>query len=110
MGELFGSQPAMPRPHPIALSLWGRLGFSLNRLQEKLWVKPLLLCLVSLLAVGLAALVDRLAPAAPLPEISADTLETLLQIISSSMLVIAVFPAASMLSAYASAASVATAR
>ncbi|MFQ6539101.1 MULTISPECIES: DUF2254 domain-containing protein [Aphanothece] len=100
----------MNRPHPIALSLWGRLVFALNRLGEKLWVKPLLLCLVSLLGVALAALADHLAPAAPLPEISADTLETLLRIISSSMLVIAVFAAGSMLSAYASAGTVATPR
>jgi uncharacterized membrane protein len=42
--------------------------------------------------------------------VSADTLETLLRIITSSMLVIAVFAAGSMLSAYASAGSVATPR
>jgi uncharacterized membrane protein len=100
----------MTRPHPYALSLQGRLAFALNRLREKLWVKPLLLCLVSVAGVGLAELNDRLAPAAVLPDISADTLETLLRIISSSMLVIAVFAAGSMLSAYASAGTVATPR
>jgi uncharacterized membrane protein len=100
----------LARHDPIALSLLGRLEFALNRLREKLWVKPLLLCLVSLVAVAVAHLADRLAPGLRLPDISADTLETLLRIISSSMLVIAVFAAGSMLSAYASAGSVATPR
>lgn len=100
----------LARHDPIALSLLGRLEFALNLLREKLWVKPLLLCLVSLVAVAVAHLADRLAPGLRLPDISADTLETLLRIISSSMLVIAVFAAGSMLSAYASAGSVATPR
>ncbi len=99
-----------PRHHPIALSLSSWLVFRLNRLREKLWVKPLALCLVSLLGVGLAHLADGVAPGAVLPDVSADTLETLLRIISSSMLVIAVFAAGSMLSAYASASTVATPR
>ncbi len=90
--------------------LRGRLTFTLNRLREKLWARPLMLCLVSLIGVGLAQLADQLFPSAPLPDVSADTLETLLRIITSSMLVIAVFAAGSMLSAYASAATVATPR
>lgn len=97
-------------PIPIAPGLRNRLTFTLNRLREKLWVRPLLLCLVSLIGVGLAHLADEFIPAAPLPDVSADTLETLLRIITSSMLVIAVFAAGSMLSAYASAGSVATPR
>jgi uncharacterized membrane protein len=100
----------MARHDPIALSLQGRLAFALNRLREKLWVKPLVLCLVSLGGVALARLADRLLPGLLLPDISVDTLETLLRIISSSMLVIAVFAAGSMLSAYASAGTVATPR
>ncbi|MBE9153809.1 DUF2254 domain-containing protein [Cyanobium sp. LEGE 06113] len=106
----FGPFPVTNPQHPITLSLRGRLAFALNRLGEKLWAKPLLLCLVSLLGVWLAYLADRLAPGLLLPDISADTLETLLRIISSSMLVIAVFAAGSMLSAYASAGSTATPR
>ena len=97
-------------PHPFTPGLKDRLAFTLNRLREKLWIRPLLLCLVSLIGVGLAQLADQLLPAAPLPDVSADTLETLLRIITSSMLVIAVFAAGSMLSAYASAATVATPR
>ncbi|NQV11516.1 MAG: DUF2254 domain-containing protein [Cyanobacteria bacterium] len=91
-------------------ALRDRLTFTLNRLREKIWVRPLLLCLVSLIGVGLAHLADGLFPEAPLPNVSADTLETLLEIITSSMLVIAVFAAGAMLNAYASAASVATPR
>jgi uncharacterized membrane protein len=96
--------------HPLPPGLRDRLAFALNRLREKLWVRPLLLCLVSLLGVGVAQLADQYFPDAPLPNISPDTLETLLRIITSSMLVIAVFAAGSMLSAYASAAAVATPR
>lgn len=97
-------------PHPFTPGLKARLAFTLNRLREKLWIRPLLLCLVSLIGVGLAQLADQFFAAAPLPDVSADTLETLLRIITSSMLVIAVFAAGSMLSAYASAANVATPR
>ncbi len=96
--------------HLFATALRDRLEFTVNRLREKIWVRPLLLCLVSLIGVGLADLADFLLAAAPLPDISVDTLETLLRIITSSMLVIAVFAAGSMLTAYASAASVATPR
>lgn len=97
-------------PYLFIPGLRDRLSFAVNRLREKLWVRPLLLCVVSLIGVGLAHLADQLIPAAPLPDVSADTLETLLRIITSSMLVIAVFAAGSMLSAYASAGSVATPR
>lgn len=94
----------------IALSLWGRIGFLLNRMQEKLWVKPLILCGVSVLSVFLASLADWVGFPFRVPDISADSLETLLRIMSSSMLVIATFAVGSMLSAYASAASSATPR
>ena len=94
----------------IALSLWGRIGFLLNRLQEKLWVRPLILCGISVLSVFVASLADWLGFPFGVPDISADSLETLLRIISSSMLVIAVFAVGSMISAYASAANNATPR
>ncbi len=94
----------------FAPALQDRLDFTINRLREKIWVRPLLLCLVSLIGVGLAHLADYLIPSTSLPDVSADTLESLLRIITSSMLVIAMFAAGSMLTAYASAASVATPR
>lgn len=95
---------------PFAPGLRNRLAFTVNRLREKLWIRPLLLCVISLIGVGMAQLADQFFPTIAVPAISPDTLETLLRIITSSMLVIAVFAAGSMLSAYASAATVATPR
>ncbi len=86
-----------------------RWQFLLNRLGEQLWFKPLLMCLFSIAGAFLAAAAD-LVPARFVPEVSADSVETLLKIISSSMLVIATFAVGSMVSAYASASNSATPR
>ncbi len=77
--------------------------FWLNRLGERLWVKPLLVCLISIVAVFLALLADDQGLAPLVPDISTDSIEALLTIMSSSMLVIATFAVGSMLSAYTSA-------
>ncbi|MBT8433589.1 MAG: DUF2254 domain-containing protein [Gammaproteobacteria bacterium] len=87
-----------------------RWQFWLNRIGEKLWVKPLLMCVLSLVAALLASLADETIPAGYLPDISLESIQTLLTIISSSMLVIATFAVGSMVSAYASASVVATPR
>lgn len=87
-----------------------RIRFFLSRLGERLWVKPLFSCVLSIAAAFLARAADDTFPQSGLPDISADSLETLLSIISSSMLVIAVFAVGSMLSAYASASGSATPR
>ena len=87
-----------------------RIRFFLSQLGERLWVKPLFSCLLSIAAAFLARASDDAFPESGVPDISADSLETLLTIISSSMLVIAVFAVGSMLSAYASASSSATPR
>lgn len=87
-----------------------RIRFLLSRLGERLWVKPLFSCLLSIGAAFLARAADDAFPQTGLPDLSADSLETLLTIISSSMLVIAVFAVGSMLSAYSSASSLATPR
>jgi len=87
-----------------------RLRFFLNRASERLWVKPLLNCVLSILWVFLAKLADYSGAAALVPTISAESIETLLSIISSSMMVIATFAVASMVSAYASASNTATPR
>ena len=86
-----------------------RWQFILNRLGEQLWVKPLLMCLVSIAGAFLAATADLLPPRF-VPDVSADSVETLLKVISSSMLVIATFAVGSMVSAYASAGQSATPR
>ncbi len=72
-------------------------------LQQRLWAKPLFACLLSVLGVGLAWMLDAEWVMKDPPEISARSIETLLSIMASSMLVIAIFAAGAMVSAYASA-------
>ena len=84
--------------------------FLLRRLRQRLWARPLAMCLLSIGAVFCAALADRLPPSVKLPRIASHALESLLTIQASSMLVIATFAVASMVSAYASASNAATPR
>lgn len=86
------------------------LAFYFNRLRERLWVKPLLMCLLSVAVVFAAGQAEHLPLAERVPAISQDTIKTLLSILSASMLVIATFAVGAMLSAYASASSAATPR
>ncbi len=87
-----------------------RLRFLINRLRERLWVRPLAVCLLSVGAAFVAKLADDTGLAQFMPEIVPDSVESLLSIMASSMLVIATFSVASMVSAYASASSTATPR
>ncbi|GAB3020986.1 DUF2254 domain-containing protein [Bowmanella dokdonensis] len=87
-----------------------RLGFWVNRTLERLWVKPLMMCVVSVLAVFAAKWLGDYELASYLPQISLESLESLLSIMSASMLVIATFCVGSMVSAYASASTSATPR
>lgn len=84
--------------------------FYLNRIREKLWVKPLAMCLLSIAAAFLATLADRPGVGDWLPTVSKESVETLLELVASTMLVIAMFSVGSMVSAYASASSSATPR
>lgn len=79
-------------------------------MRERLWLKPLVSCFLSIAAVLVAGLSESFVTTTRLPEVSAKSLETLLTIISASMLVIAMFAVGAMLSAYASASSTATPR
>lgn len=90
-------------------ALISRLRFTLNRLQERLWVKPLFTGVISVMIVFLAGYADHYSLAG-VPDISADSIEALLSINTASMLVIAVFTVGSMLSAYTSASEAATPR
>jgi len=86
-----------------------RWRFLLNRLRERLWVRPLAMCVLSIGALFVAGLFDEVE--IPwLPEVTRDSVESLLSIMAASMLVIATFAVGSMVSAYASAASSATPR
>ncbi|WNM63357.1 DUF2254 domain-containing protein [Candidatus Nitrospira neomarina] len=87
-----------------------RLQFLLGRLGERLWVKPLIMVVLSVAAAFLASAADHTELGKIVPEISVDSIETLLKVISASMLVIATFSVASMVSAFASAGSTATPR
>ena len=86
------------------------LQFFLRRLRERLWVKPLLACLLSILGVLLAHLADSIPVDWKVPEIAQSSVIDLLKIIASSMLGVATFAVASMVAAYVSTGQSATAR
>lgn len=77
--------------------------FLANRLRERLWFKPALFSIGSVVAIFVAGLVDSSALGDWLPDISRGTVETLLSILAASMLVIATFAVGSMVAAYTSA-------
>lgn len=84
--------------------------FQWNRLREKLWIKPLLTSFLSIAVAFAATLADQTEAAQWLPEISTDSIETLLDLVTSSMLVIAMFAVGAMVTAYGSASNSATPR
>lgn len=87
----------------MAGALLTRLRALLVDLRQRLWAKPLAACVMSVLGIGLAWMLDAEWLMKDPPEISADSIESLLSIMASSMLVIAIFAAGAMVSAYASA-------
>ena len=87
-----------------------RLRFLIFNVKEKLWVKPLCFCLLSILVVFLAKVADGTSLAEHIPQIKPDSVETLLSIMASSMMVIATFSAGTMVNAYASASQTSTPR
>ncbi|MDK8464189.1 DUF2254 domain-containing protein [Marinobacter sp. SS13-12] len=84
--------------------------FFISRIKERLWVKPLVLCVLSIGGIYIASLADDIGLSSILPEITLNSVETLLSIMASSMLVIATFAVGSMVAAYASASAGATPR
>ncbi len=87
-----------------------RIRFFLNRVRERLWVRPLIFCTLSVTGAFLAKMTDHTRIGQIVPEINPESIEKLLAIIAASMLVIATFAVASMLSAYAAASNTATPR
>ncbi|MEZ4599881.1 MAG: DUF2254 domain-containing protein [Syntrophotaleaceae bacterium] len=87
-----------------------RIRFFLRRLGEKLWVKPLVMCIFSIAAVFLTKTVDYAGLDEFFPDITRESIEVLLVNLSASMLVIATFAVGSMVQAYASASKTATPR
>lgn len=76
----------------------------LEKLRERLWVRPALYSVAAVSLVGLARLADSL-PALPaaLPMVAPETTEKLLTVLASTMLAVATFAVGSMLSAYSAA-------
>ncbi len=97
---------------PSLASLFSKdtIRFVLRRIRERLWVKPLFIGLVSVLGVFLAKLSDNFEQSDWLPVITTDSVQSLLSVMAASMLPIATFAVASMVSAYSSASSTATPR
>ncbi|NMT63872.1 DUF2254 domain-containing protein [Marinobacter orientalis] len=87
-----------------------RLRFFFSQLKERLWVKPLVLCVLSIGGTFIAMLADDMGLSSVVPEITLESVESLLSIMASSMLVIATFAVGSMVAAYASASAGATPR
>lgn len=90
--------------------MWDQLSFVISRIREKLWIKPLVVCVLSIGAVLLADLMDMADLGRFLPEIAEESTATLLRVMASSMLMMATFAVASMVAAYASASRSATPR
>ncbi len=90
--------------------LSGRMQFLLKRFSEKLWVKPLVASILSVAGVFAAKAADGTSLTDIVPEITVESIQTLLSIMASSVLVIASLAVASMVSAYASASNTASPR
>lgn len=84
--------------------------FVIHRLKEKLWFRPLIFCFISISVALLAQIADSTRLHEIVPDIKTESLSELLNIISASMLVIAIFTVGSMLSAFAAASNTATPR
>lgn len=87
-----------------------RIRFFYNRLTERLWVRPLAMCLLSIGAAFAAKWFEGTALAKYAPIFEPDSIEKLLTILSGGMLVIATFAVGSMVAAYSTAANQATPR
>lgn len=92
------------------VNIAGRVSFLMKRIQERLWVKPLLFSVMSIAALFGARLADHTSLYRFVPQISKQTVDTLLSIMASGMLVMAIFAVGSMVAAYASASNTASPR
>ena len=84
--------------------------FYWNQLSAKLWFKPLIFCTLSIIGAFIAMLADGTFLTDIAPDIKYESLDDLLNTLSSTMLVIAIFAVGSMISAFAAASSTATPR
>ena len=77
---------------------------------ERLWVKPLIMCLFAVGGAFVAKGADYADLGGIVPNVTQDSVKTLLTVMSASMLVIATFSVSSMVSAYGAASGSATPR
>ncbi len=88
----------------------GHLRFWLNRLLERLWIKPLLIGLLSIAAVYASEWIGESLLDDLLPRVEEDAAASVLRILTGSMLVIATFAVGSVVTALSSASQNATPR
>lgn len=81
-----------------------------ERLGEQLWIKPLFMCLISIVGVFITKTADSTKLGEFVPDILEESINTLLSTMSASMLVIATFAVGTMVTSYAAASSKATPR
>lgn len=94
----------------MKVTLRDRARYWLDRLRERLWVRPLFTCVLSVAAAFLAKMADGTGLDDVVADISRESVEALLRIMAASMLVIATFAVASMVGAYSAAGNSATPR
>lgn len=87
-----------------------KIFFAFRQIKDKLWFRPVIFCLISILGALLAQVADSTQLHELVPDIKTESITELLNIISSSMLVIATFTVGSMISAFAAASNTATPR
>ncbi len=91
----------------MLLSRWQWLFIKLSR---KLWIKAALFCILGILTALLAIALKRYIPPSLVTQLGADSVDTVLSIIASSMLAVTTFSLGTMVSAYSAAANSATPR
>ncbi len=90
--------------------MYENLKFYFKSLSEKLWIRPIIFCLLSIAFAFLAHLADNSFITDIAPDINKNSVGDLLSTISASMLVIAIFAVGAMLSAFSAASGTATPR
>lgn len=87
-----------------------KLIYLLQRLTRKTWVRCMLFSLFAVLAVGLAMLLGPSIPQGVAVKLGSNSIESLLNILATSMLTVTIFSASTMVSAFSAVASSATPR
>lgn len=84
--------------------------FYLNRFTKNLWFKPLIFCVLSIMGALVAKVADGTFLTDIAPDIKFESIDDLLNTLSNSMLVIAIFAVGSMIAAFSAASANATPR